>query len=101
MVARSAAILGEESLLERAHRGLFGRLGVVPAAQMEHAVGHEEPELVDRRPADVAGLAAPAGLGLADRALDRDRDVADVDASAVDPSGPDRDPRAATVSRTW
>ena len=64
--------------LESAHRGLLGRLGVVPAADVERAVGHEEPQLVGRRPADVAGLAAAAGRGLLDRALDRDDDVAEM-----------------------
>ena len=41
-------------------------------------MGDEEPELVARRPADVAGLPAAARLGLLHRALHRDRDVADV-----------------------
>ena len=68
--------------LEAAHRGLFGRVGVVPAADVERAVDHEEPQLVGRRPADVAGLAAAAGLGLLDRPLDRDDDVAEMRSAA-------------------
>lgn len=41
-------------------------------------MGREEPQLVGRRPAHVAGLAAAARLGLIDRPFDRDDDVAEV-----------------------
>ena len=41
-------------------------------------MGREEAQLVGRRPADVAGLAAAAGLGLLDGPLDGDDDVAEV-----------------------
>ena len=34
--------------LEGAHRGLFGRVGVVPAAHVERAVDRQEPQLVGR-----------------------------------------------------
>ena len=64
---------GEEPLLQGAHRVPLSGIGVVPAADVQGAVGHEEPQLVGRRPADVAGLAAAALVGLGDGALDRDR----------------------------
>ena len=64
---------GEELPLERAHRRLFGGFRMIPAADVERAVGRKETELVGRRPGDVAGLAAPSGLGLLRRALDGDR----------------------------
>ena len=53
-------------------------VGVVPAADVERAVGHEQAQLVGGRPADVAGLAAAARLGLLARPLDGDDDVAEV-----------------------
>ena len=68
--------------LQGAHRGLLGRFGMVPAAQVQRAVDREQPELVGRRPADVAGLAATALDGLLDRPLDRDDDVAEMQAPA-------------------
>ena len=67
---------------EGAHRGLLGRFGVVPAADVERPVGDEEAQLVGRRPADVAGVPAPPGLRLLDRALDRDDDVTEMGQAA-------------------
>ena len=64
--------------LEGTHRGFLGGFGVVPAADVECTVGGEEAQFVGRGPADVAGLAAAAGLGLLDRPLDGDHDVAEV-----------------------
>ncbi len=60
----------EQLILEGAHGGLLCRLGVVPAADVEGAVGREEAQLVGGGPAHVAGLAAAAGLGLLGRPLD-------------------------------
>src|SRR4051794_31698216 len=68
----------EEPLLERAQRGLLGRLGVIPAADVERAVGHEQAQLSRRGPVDIAGLAAVAARRLVDRPLDRDDDVAEM-----------------------
>ena len=76
-------VIAQEPALERAHRGFLGGLGVVHAHDVERAVGHEEPELVGRRPADVTGLAAAAGLGLLDGPLDRHDDVAEVRPAAA------------------
>ena len=68
----------EQPALEGAHRGLLVRLGVVEAADMERAVRDEEAELFGGGPADIAGVAAAAGLGLLAGALDRDHEVAKV-----------------------
>lgn len=54
----------EELSLERPHRCLLDRFGVVPAADVERTVRDEQTQLVRRRPADVAGLAATTGLCL-------------------------------------
>jgi hypothetical protein len=70
--------LCEEPGLEGAHRRFLGRFGVVPATDVEGAVGRQKAQLVGGGPADVAGLAAVAGLGLLDGALDGDDDVANV-----------------------
>src|SRR5450759_2985314 len=51
---------GEDRPLQRPHRGLLGGLRMVPAAEVESAVDHEQADLVGRGPADVAGLAAAA-----------------------------------------
>ena len=72
----------EERPLERAHRGLLGRLRVVPAAEVERAMDDEEAQLVGRRPAHVARLAAASLPGLGDRPLDGDDDVAEVEPRA-------------------
>src|SRR5690349_1674883 len=69
---------GKQPLLEGPHLSFLGRFGMVPATQMERAVGHEQPELVGRRPPDVAGLPAASGRRLVHRALDGDDDVAEV-----------------------
>ena len=58
--------LAEQPLLQGAHCGLLGGLGVVPAADVERAVGHEEAELVAGVPAHVARVAAPSLLRLVD-----------------------------------
>jgi len=49
-----------------------------PTADVEGAVDRQQAQLVGRRPAAVAGLAAAARLSLLDRPLDRDHDVAKV-----------------------
>ena len=72
----------QQASLERAHRRLLVGLRVVPAADVQGAVGRRAGAARRRRPADVAGLAAPAGLGLLDRPLDRDDDVAEVGPAA-------------------
>src|SRR6478735_10677845 len=83
MVSRPGVRLpGEQVSLERAHRGLLVRLRVVPAADVERAVGHEEAELVASVPAHVAGVAAPSLLRLVDGPFDGDDDVAEVLARA-------------------
>src|SRR4051794_36297518 len=76
------SVAGEEAALELAHRRLFLRLRMIPAADVERPVGHEESELVPRVPADVAGLAATAGGGLVHGPFDRHDHVAQVHASA-------------------
>src|SRR6476646_1552421 len=68
----------EELILEGAHGGFLCGFGVVPAADVERAVGREEAQLVGCGAAGVAGLAASARLGLFDGTLDRDHDVAQV-----------------------
>ncbi len=55
---------------------------MIPAADVERAVDDEEAQLVGRRPGHVVRLAACAGLGLINRAFDRDDDVAEVRAPA-------------------
>ena len=47
-VRAAPASASQQPALEGAHRGLLGGLGVVPAADVERAVGHEEAELVGR-----------------------------------------------------
>ena len=84
----------QEPLLKRAHFALLGRVGVVPAADVERAVGHEQAELVGTGPADVAGLAAATLARLLDRPLDRDDDVAQMDAAAGRADEDDRVGRA-------
>src|SRR5512142_994956 len=79
----SARVGSQQALLEGSHRRLVRRLRVIPATQMERPVRCKQSELVRRRPADIARLAAAALLGLLDRALDGDRDVADVGPSAA------------------
>src|SRR6185436_16548060 len=68
----------KEPRLESPHRGLFGGFGVVPAADVEGAVGRQEAQFVRRGPSHVACLATVAGLGLLGGALDGDHDVAEV-----------------------
>lgn len=65
----TARLVREQAPLEVAHRGLLSGLGVVPAAEVQRAVGHQEPKLVCGRPAHVPGLAATPLLGLRDRPL--------------------------------
>jgi hypothetical protein len=69
----------EKSLLNGAHRTLRGRLGMVPAADVESAVGDEKQELLGSRPPHIAGLSAPTARGLLGGALDRDDDVAELE----------------------
>jgi hypothetical protein len=73
----ASPVLGEESPLERTHRSFFGRIRVIPAAEVQSAMSHEQPELVGRRPSDVSGLTATPSVRLLDRALDGHHDVAD------------------------
>ena len=68
--------------LEGAHRGLLGRFGVVPAADVERAMGREEAKLVGSGRAHVAGLAAAAGPGLLGSAFDGNDDVAEMPTAA-------------------
>ena len=53
LMARSLRRL-EEAPLQGTHRRLLHGLRVVPAADVEDAVGHEEAELVGGAPAEVA-----------------------------------------------
>src|SRR5664280_679634 len=50
----------EDGPLQLPHGDLLGWLRVVPAAEVEPAVDHEQAELVGRRRPDIAGLAAVA-----------------------------------------
>ena len=65
--------------LERTHLALIRRRCVVPAADVERPVGHQQPQLIGRRPSDVARLTATPSLGLLDRPLDRHDDIAEMD----------------------
>src|SRR5450759_2453944 len=69
--SRSGSPGGEDRPLQRPHCGLLGGLRVVPAAEVEPAMDHEQ--------ADVAGLAAAALGRLEDGALDGDDDVAEME----------------------
>src|SRR6187431_2629259 len=73
---------GEQPALQRPHGGFFLGFCMVPPADVEGAVRHEEPQLVGRGPANVAGVAASAGLGLLDRPLHGDDDVPEVRTAA-------------------
>ena len=48
----------QQATFECPHRRLLGRLGVVPAADVQRPVGHQQPQFVGGRPAHVPGLAA-------------------------------------------
>ena len=80
MVPRSGDGHPEQPALEGAHRGFLLRLGVIEATDVERAVGDEQPELLRGGPADIAGVAAAAGLGLLAGALDGDHEVAKMQA---------------------
>ena len=56
----------QDSSLQRPHPGLFLRLGVVPAADVQGAVDRKQQQLLDGCPTDVTGLATPAVGGLGD-----------------------------------
>ena len=69
----------EQFAFEGAHRGLLGRFGVIPAADMQRPMRDEQAQLVGRRPpADVARVPATPGFRLFSCALDRDDDVAEM-----------------------
>ena len=51
---------------------------MVPAADVEGAVGRQEQQFVGLRPMPVARLAATAGFGLLDGALDGDDDISEM-----------------------
>src|SRR5690348_11843171 len=68
---------GQQPLLQAAHRALLADVGVIPAAQVERAMGHEQPELVSRRPPDIAGLPSLTGGRLVHRPLDGDDEIAE------------------------
>ena len=72
----------EEAPLERPHRRLLHGLRVVPAADVQSAVRHQQPELVRGSPANVACLAASPLGRLGNGAFHGDHDVAEVDPCA-------------------
>ena len=77
-----AARRAQQATLQRPHRGLLVGLRVVPAADVQDAMGDEQPQLVGGGPADVAGVAATTGLRLFHRPLHRHDDVAEVQPAA-------------------
>src|SRR3954469_17231541 len=68
----------EQPALEGAHRGFLVGLRMVPTADVEGAVRHEQAHLVRGRPGDVTRLPAATLAGLLDGPLDEDDDVAEM-----------------------
>jgi hypothetical protein len=94
LTSLSSPIDREETLLERSHFAFLRRLGVVPAADVERPVRHEEAKLIGRGPADVTCLATATFGCLRRGPLDRHDAVAEVRPTAGRTGEPRRVDRA-------